>query len=140
MHDPTQSAAPRRRRGGTKSSAGRLNTNQDTAPSLFDVGAEEGRRRRDEGVKVAAAAAHTGWKLYAERLLQELIAEGGTFTSDDLRARTGEPLGTSPTIFGALIQGAVKRGEIVQVGWATSTRPEAHARPVRIWTAKGGGG
>ena len=137
MYDPMQRAPAGRGRGSQDQRA--AEHHEDTSPSLFDEGAEEGRRRRDEGVRVAAAAAHTGWKLYAERLLSELIAEGGEFTSDDLRARTGEPLGTNPSVFGALIQGAVKRGEIVQVGWATSTRPQAHARPVRVWTAKGGG-
>ena len=127
MYDPMQRAPAGRGRGSQDQRA--AEHHDDTSPTLFDAGADEGRRRRDEGVKIAAAAAHTGWRLYAERLLQELIAEGGEFTSDDLRARTGEPLGTNPSVFGRL----KRTGEIIEVGAVASRRPERHGGLVRVY-------
>lgn len=92
-------------------------------------------RLRDEGIDHADHAADIRWKVHAERVLDDLIAEGKPFTSEDLRERTGEPLATGPTIFGALIRNAMQRGAIEQAGWDLSRRPQAHRRPVRVWKA-----
>lgn len=106
-------------------------------PSLLDhlAQVEEGERLRDEGIAHADHGADIRWKVYAERVLDDLIAEGKPFTSEDLRERTGEPLAAGPTIFGVLIRGAMQRGDIEHVGWDLSRRPQAHRRPVRVWRA-----
>ncbi|MCC5949295.1 MAG: hypothetical protein JJT89_12650 [Nitriliruptoraceae bacterium] len=100
----------------------------DEAPSLFDA-AEESRRRRDAGREVALYSSDVRWKAAAEDAIR---AMPGEFTAEDLRARVGH-LASSPNALGAVIAAAARRGEIVQTGWRTATRPEAHARGLRTW-------
>lgn len=99
----------------------------------LDDALEEARRRRDEGRTRARTAAWPGWKIAVERAITKLAASGREFTSDDVRRLAGEPLGTSPHALGGLIAAAAQRGEIIAVGFRQSTRPAAHARPIRIW-------
>lgn len=102
-----------------------------STPPMFDVA--EGRRRRDEAVAVARAATHTGWRLVVDRVIEDLARSGRPFTAEDVRARSGDPLGSSPAAMGAAFSAAHRAGLIVPVGFDVAKRPEAHCRPIRVW-------
>lgn len=53
------------------------------------------------------------------------------FTSDEIVADIGMP--PEPNHLGALINAAARKGVIVPVGFAKSTRIEAHGRYIREW-------
>lgn len=105
---------------------------QEQALSLDDA-LEEARRRRDEGLTAARTGAAIGYRLAFEKALAQLADSGQPFTVDDVRRIAGDPIGTSPQALGGMIAHAAKRGQIRAVGYQQSARPEAHARPVRVW-------
>ncbi len=105
-------------------------------PNLLDL-LEDGRRARDAALTVASASTHTGWRLVAERSIAELAATGEPWTADDLRERTGDPVGSHPNAMGGAINAAVRRGIIEPVGYDQARRPEAHARVLRVWRGVG---
>lgn len=98
--------------------------------SLFD---DSGAARRDAGAELAEDAVHTSWRLAAEAAITDL-ARAGDFTSDDLHTLVGPPPGHASAV-GAVILAAARRKEIVPVGFQITSRPEGHARPVRVWRA-----
>jgi hypothetical protein len=134
---------PRPAPGLPRSIPSSKDTEQDTdgvrpahiGPTLLDHldQLEEGRRRRDDGVTVARAATHTGWRLTVDRVIADLAATGDDFTAEDVRARAGDPLASSPNTLGAAIAAAVRAGVIEQAGYQQARRPEAHARVLRVW-------
>jgi hypothetical protein len=142
MMDPTQSAASPAGRG-TRNRQQTANTNQPQSTSLFDLvdgtgpDPDEGRRRRDDAVRAVSLNTHPAWKLAAERVVRELAATGREFTAETVRERTGHPLASHPNALGALLGAAARRGEIVAVGFVQATRPEAHARILRVWKGTG---
>ena len=90
------------------------------------------RQLRDEVVdRVVVSSA--AWQVHAEDILGDLIAEGGTFTSDDLRDRLKiHP--PHPRAVGAAFRLALVRGSIVYPGRAVASRhPSTHGRIVREW-------
>jgi hypothetical protein len=99
---------------------------------------DEGRRRRDAGVKAAGANTWTPWRISAENALQELIAAGAEFVSDDIIERTGEPPLSSRNAVGALIQSAARRGLIRRVGYTQSRRASRNAAVVAVWRGQPG--
>lgn len=112
---------------------------QDSSPDRqpehlsLDDALEEARRRRDEGLTAARTAAWPGYKIAVEKALDQLAESGRPFTVDDVRRIAGDPIGTSPQALGGMIAHAAKRGQIRAIGYQQSARPEAHARPVRLW-------
>ncbi len=106
-------------------------------PAVGGRGLDEGRRRRDDGARAAELNTFGPWKLAAERALADLAASGREWTSDDLLERVGLPIASSRNTVGAVIQAAVKRGDIEPVGYTQSTRPSAHGRVIRVWRGRG---
>lgn len=98
-------------------------------PEMFD---DDGRVRAEAGMQTAEHAVDTRWRLAAEVALARLAATGREFDADDLRDIVGPPLG-APSAIGAVFNHASKQKLITHVGWRTSRRPEAHARPLRTW-------
>lgn len=95
---------------------------------------DEALARRDEGMATALEAVQPAWRAEAEEVLDRLIAGGGDFTSDEIRAAVVEPFATGSALaLGGLINGRSRRGEIVQVGWTISRQPQRHGAPARIW-------
>lgn len=131
-----KSTPPDRRQGttGVRQTAEPLTLDQALEESL-----EEGRRRRDAGMEFATHSTLISWKRVAEKRLAELAATGREFTAEDLRERVGHPLGSHDNSMGPLFGAAARRGEIVHVGYQQATRPEAHARILRVWRGAGGG-
>lgn len=94
---------------------------------------DEGRRRRDDGARVAEWATDVAWKVAADQAIVDLAATGRLFDAEDVRRIVGAPVAASPNAFGARFNAARARGVIVPVGYRTAQRPEAHGRPVRTW-------
>ena len=85
---------------------------------------------------LAAVEAHANpdWKDEAERVIDTLAATRQHFTTDDVWQRLGHVSTHEPRALGALMKRAASRGVIRATdGWATSTRPECHGRPIRVW-------
>lgn len=98
----------------------------------------EGVRLGREGADAAlhgyavTVADQDDWRTKADARLDELIAKGETFTSEDVVDAVGPA--PSRNAIGGLFQS--RKGEMAQVGWTTATRPEAHGRGLRVWQAK----
>jgi hypothetical protein len=106
--------------------------------SLF-AGLDEGRRHRDEGMATAVDASHPAARAAIAATIDRLASSGQTFTSDDVRAET-QPLGSSPTLVGAMFAAAARAGTIRRVGFVQTSRPEAHGRHIAVWIGTGVGG
>ena len=136
MTDPMQRAA--RGGGGPRKIARRAGTAQSTEPSLFDVEADEGRRRRDDGMRVAEHASHPWVKTAIDRAIRERARSRQPFTSDDVRAEV-ELLASSTGLLGARINAASRRGEIVKTGrYLQSRNASRHGGVVAEWIGAGG--
>ena len=88
---------------------------------------------------LAAVEAHANpdWKDEAERVIDTLAATRQHFTTDDVWQRLGHVSTHEPRALGALMKRAASRGVIRATdGWATSTRPECHGRPIRVWRSE----
>ena len=74
------------------------------------------------------------WRDEAEEILQRFVATGRVFTSDNLReAGLPDPTDGEPNRWGALIQSAMRRGLIEQVGVTRSTRRGRHGARIGQW-------
>lgn len=135
--DPWQSAGPPKGTGAKSSAAQPNIPPEDSAPSLFDGGLEEGKRRRDRGIEAARHNTHPGFRLVVDRVIRQLADSGEEFTAETVRELAGDPLASHPNALSAAMGAAAKAGLIGMVGAQTATRPEAHGRLIRVW--KGGG-
>lgn len=88
------------------------------------------RRARDHGTD-GALWASSEWAQAAQLVLEDLIASGQSFTSEDIRLVVGPP--PSPSALGALLLRASKAGRIECVGFEQSKRPSRHAGMLRRW-------
>lgn len=96
------------------------------------LGLEEGRARRDLGMKrVNMATPFDPWKANAMRAIHGLVSYGAPFTADAIRDYAGDP--PRPNALGAVVNQALRqglvewRGDMVQSG-----RPEAHGRHIKV--------
>lgn len=110
---------------------------QDDLWRSLQAPVEEGRRLRDQGVRTAEHGLDTRWRVAAEAVIAQLAATRQPFTSDHVTARVGPALGSATGGMGAVIRGAATRGLIRAAGYVTSSRPEAHGRPIRQWVGTG---
>lgn len=69
----------------------------------------------------------------ARRVLLTRLLEHGTATIDDVREAVELPNGIDPKCFGAVPGQLARAGIIRRIGFATTTRAIAHARPVTVW-------
>ena len=127
MMDPWQSAGPTKGTGAKESLGG--DTDKDTAPSLFDAEgrATEGMARALHGEDVRLVAV-----LEAE--VRRFAASGRPFLPDEIM-----PELASRRALGPIFKRLADEGLIEFVGYATSTRPERHGAPTRLWQGVGGG-
>jgi hypothetical protein len=128
MMDPYQSAGPPRGTGARKSAVA-AGTDKDSAPSLFDaVTADEGKRLRDDGMRVAAHGEDVRIVSAFETEVRRFAAMRVEFTPDEIM-----PEWSSRRALGPVFSRLAKAGVIVCVGHATSTRPERHGSITRVW-------
>ena len=102
----------------------------DNAPR--EAGKNEGRRRKDFALSVLESRRE--WFVIEGRriLLTELLAKG-TASADDVRERLALPPDIGPACLGAVPRPLALAGVIRKSGFVTTSRPEAHARPVTRW-------
>ncbi len=71
--------------------------------------------------------------LRGRRALLSKLLERGTATADDVRRAVPLPDGVTPKCFGAVPAELARAGIIERVGYVTTARAQAHARPVSVW-------
>ncbi len=93
---------------------------------------EEGQHRRDS----ALATLEARRRIYVRRgrrgLLTTLL-ERGIATADDVRALVELPPDVAPVCLGAVPGMLARAGIIEREGYASTRRPDGHARPVSVW-------
>jgi hypothetical protein len=94
--------------------------------------AGEGERRKREALARLAARRETLFRRGRRALLNRLLVSGEA-TIDDVRAEVRLPPGVKPLVFGVVPGALADAGLIRAIGFAKTTRPEAHARPVQVW-------
>ena len=92
---------------------------------------ELGRELRDEGIHRVDVSVDDLWKIRAEAAIYELAALMRPFTSEDVRARAGDP--PKPNAMGGRFMSAARRGTIVRAGYSQATRAERHASALAQW-------
>lgn len=123
---------PRRRPAGKPDGQGLGDDHNQRTPAT--AGLRAGAARRDEGMQLSLDALQPAWRSVAEDVLDDLVASGHPFTTDDLRDRTGDPTGTgSARALGGMIAGRFRKGQIRAVGFSTSRQPQRHGGVLRIW-------
>lgn len=96
-------------------------------------GRREGRKLKDEALSLHERL-HRNFLLRGRRLLiSSLLRALQTATIDDVRKDLPLPSGLNPKCYAAVTSGLAAAKVITCVGFVASTRPEAHARPVRVW-------
>jgi hypothetical protein len=101
--------------------------------SVVDHPANEGLRRRDEGIGTVDLAEGAIWKSKADAAIRFLIDSGEEFGADDVRRIAGDP--RHPNAMGGRLLAASRKGLIVCVGRRQSTRAECHAHANPLWRA-----
>lgn len=92
----------------------------------------EGKRRKDVAF-VLLEARRECYVREARRALLDALLANGIATADDVRAWVELPKGINPKAFGAVPSVLARAGIIRRDGFVSSTRPQAHARPVSVW-------
>ncbi|MDA1053797.1 MAG: hypothetical protein O3C40_25390 [Planctomycetota bacterium] len=68
------------------------------------------------------------------RALLTRLVTGATATADDVRAAVELPETIDPVCLGAVPGALARAGIITRAGFVATARPDAHARPVSIWS------
>lgn len=123
--------ARREERDGTKSTESQAGL-WDRRPS------PAGHALADAGAKAAADRAErisAGYKAAARELVLELVKDGQTVTSEEVRERLPPPEGADPRALGHVFRMLSKEGLIERAGYVQSTRPTSHVCNVAVWKA-----
>jgi hypothetical protein len=106
---------------------------RDRAKDLAE-GVRLGREGADAALHSYAVnvADQDTWRTKAEAVLDDLIATGDQFTSEDVVDKVGPA--PSRNAIGGLFQG--RKADMEVIGFTQATRPEAHGRALRIWKAR----
>ena len=145
MMDPWQSAGPHHRTGAPNHQQGDAEYHECNASlPIFDAistaEADEGRRRRDDGMRTAEHASHPWVKEAMDRAIERWAKRREPFTSDDVRDEV-EVLASSAGLLGARINSAARRGLIRKTGtYRQSRRASRHGGVVAEWIGADGGG
>ncbi len=103
---------------------------------LFDAplpcNRDEGERRKGAALALLACNREAVIREGRRALLHVLLVRG-TATIDDVRGIVRTPPGVNPKAFGVVPSQLANAGIIARDGYETSSRPEAHARPVTRW-------
>ena len=95
------------------------------------LGAEAERRKVDAHALLAARRDVLIRR--GRRALLTALCGRGVATADDVRAAVSLPPGVNPVCLGTVPGPLAAAGIIEADGFAKSTRPESHARPVQRW-------
>jgi hypothetical protein len=101
--------------------------------ALTDADRANGEARKLDALNVLAE--HRGlYVLRGRRALLTALLAVGEATADYVRAAVELPLGIGPRCYGLVPGALAKAGTICRVGFVPTCRPDAHARPVSVWT------
>lgn len=92
----------------------------------------EGERRKLDALALLAHRREAVVRR-AQRALLAVLLEAGSATVDDIRAMVELPPLVGPKVFGAVPTALVRARIIYRDGYAPTSRPTAHARPVSVW-------
>ncbi len=92
----------------------------------------EGERRRDAALHLLSVLRERTVR-EAQRALLQVCLERGSATIDDVRDVVTIPDGVNPVCVGASPRPLAEAGLIRRLGYVTTRRPVAHARPVSLW-------
>ncbi len=94
----------------------------------------EGKKLRDEGINLVASN-HPDFLTRCRNIAKQYAALHGSVSTNDIRRIIGEiPKGINPKIMGAIF----KENCWEAIGFTIAEQPQAHARPIRIFSLKGG--
>lgn len=95
---------------------------------------EEALEERELGMGLAILRGQVEYRERIKAAIAALAEDGDPFSSDDIRREAGDtPAGASPNLIGALVNGALKRGEIEFVGFTRSARVIGHGNRVGLY-------
>lgn len=90
---------------------------------------------REKAIVRVEAGAPKIWKDQALQTVRDLAREFETFTTDEVWERIGSPI--EPRAMGAVMRRAQRMGFIKPTMMVkNSTRPQCHARPLRVWKSE----
>lgn len=93
---------------------------------------EQAVAARDAAIATAGAGAPEAWMRNARQVVTQLAERGAEFTTDAIWQRLPQP--PEPRAMGAVMAWAADQGLVIATDRTVpSTRPECHARPVRVW-------
>jgi hypothetical protein len=97
-----------------------------------NCGATNGEERKANALALLADR-REGVVRRAQRALLTVLLEAGSATADDVRELVELPPGVGPKCFGAVPLPLARAGIIYREGYAPTSRPTAHARPLSVW-------
>lgn len=101
------------------------------APITVRQAIDAARAARDEGMAQAEAADTTGWeKSLIDQAIAAFAGTGMPFSANDLRPLLPD---VRTSLMGSRFYAASVRGEIRQVGLATSTKKNTHSKGIAQW-------
>lgn len=105
-----------------------------TDPSDRQAGRAEGERRRDAMTSLVRRRRPVASRCIQRALLSRLM-DVGRASTDDIRDGVAVPPDTTPSIWGAAVQGLTRaRPPLIRsVGRVVSSRPERHGCEIREW-------
>lgn len=96
----------------------------------------DGKTLRDEGTTQVLNNSSAEWKAEAHDCMRRLIDSGVPFTSEDLRdMMTVEP--HHPNAVGGFWIAAVKRYDLVTVGYTKADKPNSRKHILPVWVVRG---
>lgn len=106
----------------------RNNHRHSSERSLFDSGPD-----RKEAAHDLLETTRASLLLRARHAMLTLLLDRGECTADDIRAHVKIPSDINPVALGATPGPLARAGIVRRTGFAASTRPDAHGRPVSVW-------
>ncbi len=94
---------------------------------------DEGERRKAETL-AALAKRRSVYVRRGQRALLTALLTAGEASADDVRNAVELPPGIDPVCLGAVPGALARTGIIRRVGYVSTCRSVAHARPVALWT------
>lgn len=93
--------------------------------------AKTGEELRDDGANKVTGNSPNEWVALCDAIIRQLARSGEEFTAEEVRMWCGNP--PRQNAIGARFLAATKARIITRTGYRNATRPEAHARVLRVY-------
>lgn len=99
---------------------------------------KSGEQLANEGMQQSLLNADLDWRMHAETVINKLITNARTFTSDDVLIELEKQGARSVnnSALGGVIKKFAREDKIEHFGWQPSKRPSRHKAPVKVWRSK----